>query len=106
MARSSASARPLTVHSRRTLLRAAAAGTAAVGLVGAARAMGLGDAGTAAARDSLPEGTPSPLVAYVGDARTGEVVVMVGTREVVRRDARLVARLVEIAKEAGDVIAS
>jgi len=47
-----------------------------------------------------------PLVAYVGDARTGEVVVMVGTREVVRRDARLVARLIEIAKEAGDVIAS
>jgi len=31
---------------------------------------------------------------------------MVGTREIVRRDAALVARLVAIAKEAGDVVTS
>jgi hypothetical protein len=31
---------------------------------------------------------------------------MIGTREIVHRDAGLVARLVAIAREAGDVVAS
>jgi hypothetical protein len=92
----------MTRNSRRTLLKSAAAGAAAIGLVGASRA--LAGSGTAA-RGSI--GTSSePLVAYVSDARKGEVVVMVGTREIVRRDPALVARLVAIAKEAVDVVAS
>lgn len=36
-----------------------------------------------------------PIVAYVRDAAKGEVVLMVGTREVVRRDPALASRLVE-----------
>ena len=35
-----------------------------------------------------------PLVVHIPDPRTGEVHLMVGTREVVRRDPALVARLV------------
>ena len=92
----------MTRNSRRTLLKSAAAGAAAIGLVGAAGGLA---GSTIAARGSI--GTSSePVVAYVSDARKGEIVVMVGTREVVRRDAALVARLIAIAKEAGDVIAS
>ncbi|HEV8654664.1 MAG TPA: hypothetical protein VGR85_04025 [Candidatus Limnocylindria bacterium] len=88
-------------NSRRTLLKSAAAGAVAIGLVGAGRGL----AGSAVARGSI-ETSSAPLVAYVSDARTGEIVVMVGTREIVRRDAALVARIVAIAKEAGDVVSS
>jgi hypothetical protein len=89
-----------TKHSRRTILKAVAASAAAMGLMGSGRALG----GSAVAAET---GTSSlPIIAYVSDARKGEIVVMVGTREVVRRDAGLVARLVAIAKEAGDVVAS
>jgi hypothetical protein len=87
-------------NSRRALLKSAAAGAAAIGLVGAGLA---GSSSTA--KGSIETGS-EPVVAYISDARKGEIVVMVGTREVVRRDAALVARLVAIAKEAGDVVAS
>jgi len=88
-----------STHSRRTVIKAAAAGTAAMGLVAATRAVGGDVAGTA-------DTVGAPVVAYVSDARKGELVVMVGTREIVRRDAGLVARLIAIAKEATDVVAS
>lgn len=92
----------MTRNSRRTLLKSAAAGAAAIGLVGAGGGLA---ASTVAAKRSI--GTSSePVVAYVSDARRGEIVVMVGTHEVVRRDATLVARLLAIAREAGDVVAS
>jgi hypothetical protein len=45
------------------------------------------------------------VLAYVRDAAKGEVVVMKGGSEIVRRDARLAARLIAIAREAGDVVA-
>lgn len=95
----SARALSRTTHSRRTVLKAAAAGTAAFGLIAAGRTVGASGAGSA-------DGLSAPVVAYVSDARRGELVVMVGTREIVRRDPGLVARLVAIAKEAGDVVAS
>ena len=89
-------------NSRRTLLKSAAAGAAAIGLVGAGGGLA---ASTIAAKGSIATSS-EPVVAYVSDARKGEIVVMVGTREVVRRDAALVARLLAIAKEAADVVAS
>lgn len=85
-------------HSRRTVIKAAAAGTAAIGLLAATR----GVAGESATNDT----NSAPVVAYVSDARKGELVVMVGTREIVRRDAGLVARLIAISREATDVVAS
>ncbi|HEV8670116.1 MAG TPA: hypothetical protein VGS01_05205 [Candidatus Limnocylindria bacterium] len=92
----------MTRSSRRTVLKSAAAGAAAIGLVGAGGRI----VGSATAAQGSIETSSAPLVAYVSDARRGEIVVMVGTREIVRRDAGLVARLVAIAKEAGDVVAS
>ena len=92
MARNASTRAPSrTTHSRRTILKAAAASTAALGLLAASRAVG-------GASSSDPGSTDSaPVVAYVSDARRGEIV---------RRDAGLVARLIAIAKEAGDVVAS
>ncbi len=92
----------MTRNSRRALLKSAAAGAAAIGLVGAGSHL----AGPSTAAKGSIGSSSAPLVAYVSDARKGEIVVMVGTHEIVRRDARLVARLVAIAKEAGDVVAS
>jgi hypothetical protein len=92
----------MTRNSRRALLRSAAAGAAAIGLVSASRGL----AGSSSVARGSIETSSEPLVAYVSDARKGEIVVMVGTREIVRRDAGLVASLVAIAREAGDVVAS
>jgi len=46
---------------------------------------------------ALPD---QPFIAYVKDHRSGEVVVMVGEREVVYRDAELASRLARIAGSA------
>jgi len=92
-----------TNHSRRTILKAVAASATAMGLIGSGRTF----SGLAAAANGSPSDVGAlPVIAYVSDARKGEIVVMVGTREVVRRDAGLVARLIAIAKEADDVVAS
>ena len=88
-----------STHSRRTVIKAAAASTAAIGLLAATRAVGVEAA-------AMSNASGEPIVAYVSDVRRGELIVMVGTREIVRRDAGLVARLVAIAKEASDVVAS
>lgn len=46
---------------------------------------------------ALPD---QPFIAYVKDHRSGEIVVMVGEREVVYRDAELASRLARIAGSA------
>jgi len=86
---------------RRALLTRAAAGTAAIGLAATAISTQKVERLREAAQD-----LGAPIVAYVTDPANGEVVVMVGDSEVVRRDAALVARLSAIAKEAIDVVTS
>jgi hypothetical protein len=86
---------------RRALLTKAAAGTAAIGLAAAA----ISSEKVERLRDAAHD-LGAPIVAYVTDPATGEVVVMVGDSEVVYRDTELVARLAAIAKEARDVVAS
>ena len=88
-----------STHSRRTVIKAAAAGTAAIGLLAATGGI-TGEIATNETNDG------APVVAYVSDARSGDLVVMVGTREIVRRDPALVARLIAIAREATDVVSS
>jgi hypothetical protein len=44
---------------------------------------------------ALPNRLPESLVVHVRDLRTGEVAVMAGTDEVVYRDARLVASILQ-----------
>jgi 3-hydroxyisobutyrate dehydrogenase-like beta-hydroxyacid dehydrogenase len=86
---------------RRALLTSAAAGTAVIGLAATA----ISTEKVERLRDAAQD-LGAPIVAYVTDAAKGEVVVMVGASEVVRRDAALVARLTAIAKEARDVVSS
>lgn len=74
---------------------AATAGAVAVASTGSA---GAAPADTGTGTDTAPPATASgPLVAYVQDARSGQVSVMVGETEVVVSDPALVARLASIA---------
>jgi len=91
--------------SRRTFLKRGGTGVAAAGLFAAVpslpgrvlwsrRQAAVHSAGVAAAAGRPGTG---PLVVHIPDPRSGEVHLMVGTREVVRRDCALVARLVRAA---------
>ena len=78
-------------YSRRILLK----GVAAAGGLAAVPGLGLFDPGATTTADAaeaalLAEG---PVFAYVKDAAKGEVVLMAGPREIVRKDPALVARL-------------
>jgi hypothetical protein len=77
---------------KRTSVGAAALGALAV--------PGLADHMVAAAHAAEASRTSQrgPLVAYVRDVASGEVALLVGTREVVVRDPELVARLVRAAR--------
>jgi hypothetical protein len=74
---------------RRGFLVLAGSGAAAVGAVAGAPAA---EAGT-----RVPNHVKEPLVAYVRDARRGEVAVMIGEREVVVHDRELAARIARAA---------
>ena len=81
--------------SRRGFLKTAAIGAAAAGVAVAAPGILTGNSAPwTASLDALPEGADgSPIVAYVTDARAGEIVLMVGTREVKLRDFGMVSWL-------------
>jgi len=88
--------------SRRMFLKQGGAGVAAAGFLAAipslpGRAWTSRKAAVVHANGiAAPEGRAAtgPLVVHVPDPRSGEVHFMVGTREVVRHDRALVARLV------------
>jgi hypothetical protein len=76
---------------RRGFLIMAGAGAAAAGVAAIAPAAGQATPTITRLGGAAP--ASSPLVAYVRDARKGDVSVMVGEREVVVHDPELVARL-------------
>lgn len=82
-------------HSRRNFLTTASLGAAAIGV--AAASPGLLSARQGPGGGRLHEG---PLMAYVQDARRGDIAVMVGELEIVRHDPELAARLAAIAADA------
>ena len=83
-------------HASRRGFLVTGAGAAAVGLT--VLAPGEADAAPAVPAKTLREHeSGTPLVALVGDARSGEISLMVGEREVVVHDRRLVARLLAAA---------
>lgn len=77
---------------RRRFLAIAGAGAAAVGVVAVAPSAEAKPAAT-----TVPAEATQPLVAYVRNAHTGEVAVMVGEREVVVHDRELAARIARVA---------
>ena len=81
-------------HSRRNFLTTASLGAAAIGVAAASPALRSSASG---AGGRLHQG---PLMAYVQDARRGDIAVMVGELEIVRHDPELAARLAAIAADA------
>jgi len=82
--------------SRRGFLEKTSLGVAAAGALLAMP--GLTDVPDAlAAPEASKHLVSGPLVAHVRNMKTGEVAVMVGTRQVIIHDRRLVARLVKAA---------
>lgn len=85
--------------SRRKFLATSALGLTAAGAAAAAPGWVLtrfqpgGDAEVISSQPVDPE-HGAPLVAFVRDASKGEVVLMVGEKEIVRKDPALVAHLV------------
>lgn len=91
-------------QTRRTFLRAAGLGVAAVGAAAALpeAAHAAAHPAAAPARPARPSGpehaddaavAAGALVAYVGDVRSGRITVMAGDREVVVTDRSLARRL-------------
>lgn len=72
----------------------AAAGAAAIGVPAAAA---LADQPGKVVKNPSPETPQEPVVAYVRDAKRGEVTVVAGTAETTYRDPALVKRLMSAA---------
>jgi hypothetical protein len=83
---------------RRTFLVAAGAGAAALGVAAVAPSSAAA-ATTKGSHQPAELPTGEPLVAYVSDASTGELTLLVGEREVLITDPDLVSRLTSAASE-------
>ena len=83
-------------HSRRTFIRTASIGAAAVGATTVLPAMSSADAATPDASAAGPA-HDGPFTVWVKNARTGEIAVLVGESEVVHHDKALAAQLAKIA---------
>jgi anaerobic selenocysteine-containing dehydrogenase len=82
---------------RRGFLKKTSAGAVAAGALTAAPGLVATTATEEAVELSAGE-LAGPLVAHVRDVATGEIALMAGTREIVFRDAALVARLLKAAR--------
>lgn len=78
--------------SRRGFLKTAAVGAAAAGFATTAPRILSGEIPLSGMLDGTPPAGGEPIVAYVGDASTGEIVLMAGERKVRIRDLGMVSR--------------
>ena len=84
---------------RRGFLKKTTVGAAAVGALIAVPGLAkVPEASAAPAMDLSPAELSGPLVAHVRNLSTGEIALMVGTREIVYHDRKLAARLVRAAR--------
>jgi anaerobic selenocysteine-containing dehydrogenase len=91
----------LSKVSRRSFMkRSAVAGAGAAAIAGLGGTAGAAKALAAPSAESRTPAEPSeePVVAYVRAGSSGEVTVMVGEREVVRRDRELARRILRAAR--------
>lgn len=87
----------MSEHSRRNFLKHASVGAAAVS---AATVVPTALAGSAEAEAPAGPAHDGPFLAWIKDAKTGEIAVLVGETQVVHRDKRLARRLAQIAATA------
>ena len=97
---------------RRRFLQGASVGAAAVGVLAVGPSLGTSHSAAGASASRAPSAAPGagaasasahdaltttaasePIVAYVRDPSKGEVAIFVGTREIIRQDPDLAARL-------------
>jgi hypothetical protein len=82
---------------RLSFLKASAAAAAGAAVVGAPVAAALASEKSGVATEPSTGNPSEPVMAYVRDAKRGEVTVMSGTSETTYRDRALVKRLIDAA---------
>jgi hypothetical protein len=82
---------------RRSFLKQSSVSAATLGLLPAIPLATMPPA-LEAARPELPATLTPPMVVSVSDVATGEVTLLVGPREIVFRDRKLVSRLLKAAR--------
>jgi hypothetical protein len=87
----------MTKLTRRSFLKQSSLSAATLGLLPALPLAAMAPASDAA-KPELPATFAAPMVLNVSDMATGEVTLLVGPREIVFRDRRLVARLIKAAR--------
>lgn len=88
----------MTKLTRRSFLKQTSVSAATLGLLPAIPALAAISHPPEAAAQELSALSAVPMVVHVSDAATGEVTLLVGAREIVFRDRRLVARLIKAAR--------
>ena len=87
----------MTDLNRRSFLKQTSVGAATLGLLSSVPAL----AAISESPHAIPEVADTtvngPLVAHVSDVATGEVALLLGSREITFRDPQLVARLIKAA---------
>lgn len=78
--------------SRRGFLKTAVAGAGAAGIAATAPGLLSGEMPLSGLLGGKPATAGEPIVAYIGDSTTGDIVVMAGEQKVRIRDFGLVAR--------------
>jgi hypothetical protein len=88
----------MTDLNRRSFLKQTSVGAATLGLLSSVPALAVI---SESPRNTIPEVADTtvngPLIAHVSDVATGEVALLLGSREIIFRDPQLVARLIKAA---------
>jgi hypothetical protein len=88
----------VTKLTRRSFLKQTSVGAATLGLLPAVPALAAIPHSPETAAPQMSATSTDPMVAHVSDVAKGEVTLLVGAREIVFRDRRLVARLIKAAR--------
>jgi hypothetical protein len=91
----------VTKLTRRSFLKQTSVSAATLGLLPAIPALAAIPHSPEAAAPEMSATSTGPMVVHVSDIARGEVTLLVGAREVVFRDRRLVARLIKAARQGG-----
>ena len=91
----------MTKLSRRSFLKQTSVSAATIGLLPAIPALAAIPHSPEAAAPEISAASTGPMVVHVSDVATGEVTLLVGAREIVFRDRRLVARLIKATRQGG-----
>jgi hypothetical protein len=88
----------VTKLTRRSFLKQTSVSAATIGLLPAIPALATIPHAAETAAPEMSATSTGPMVVHVSDVAKGEVTLLVGAREIVFRDRRLVARLIKAAR--------